>query len=156
MRGAIAMAMSSWKSSLQAYGICTCASKACSVFCKSRLHTVLMQKQQLLQRIENTALCASQTARAFERFYAGSDGHSKHLYDACGVFACCAMELVLLQISNCKEPAALAHMHSVGITLVKQALLHRGQILSLAGSLLGAAGLGYTRTYTVASVLRLQ
>ena len=33
-------------------------------------------------------------------------------------------------VGHCKEPAALAHMHSVGIALVKQALLHRDSSLS--------------------------
>ncbi len=64
-----------------------------------------------------------------------------HLDNACGVFACWTMELVLLQIGDWKEPAALAHMHSVGIALVKQTLLRKDPSLSLAGSLVSAAGL---------------
>ena len=58
------------------------------------------------------------------------------------------MELVLLQVGDCKEPAALAHMHPVGIALVKQALLHSDPSLSLAGSLASAASLGHRRYYT--------
>ena len=47
-----------------------------------------------------------------------------HLHNACGVLAGWAVELVLLQVGHCKQPAALAHMHSVCITLVEQPLLH--------------------------------
>ena len=46
-----------------------------------------------------------------------------YLYNAGGVFACRAVELILLQVGHCKEPAALAHVHSVGVTLIKKALL---------------------------------
>lgn len=46
-----------------------------------------------------------------------------YLYNAGGVLACRAVELVLLQIGHRKEPAALAHMHSVGVALVEQPLL---------------------------------
>lgn len=47
----------------------------------------------------------------------------EHLNDVGVVLVDLAAELLLLQVGHCHQAALLAHVHAVGVTLVKQALL---------------------------------
>ena len=127
----MAMAMSSWNSSLHAYGMCTCTTHR-----PTHTSTPLPRLPNKLADYQ-----APQNAAAYREQYHDMQakqlcaenedigdrdrlaGRNAHLHDAGGVLAGGAVELVLLQVCHRKEAAAVAHMHPIRVALVKQPLL---------------------------------
>ena len=126
-RGAMAMAMSSWNSSLAAYGMYTCGAHAASgarVLYASQTHCPL------------AGVCMQQGAQ--QRWGRSNGAHNgAHLDDGVVRFASSTVEGLGAQVGHGHQAALGAHVHPVRVAHVKEALLraaaHSGQpqLLSL-------------------------
>lgn len=134
------MAMSSWKSSLHAYGMCTCIGTHQNSPQPPAVTTrPIAESLSALISSEDRAVGPSALSNLLQPFCVASlillrqsQPASKlecsklaldHLHNASGVLAGGAVELVLLQVCDGKESALLTHVHPVGVALVEQPLL---------------------------------